>query len=131
MYLDISTAYVEHIPQIKGRIYIYALVDPRDNQVRWIGQTRQRCKDRYRQHLWSYHSLDFVSWASDVILDGLTIRMMLITETDEQNAFKDEQAMMRIATRNGHELLNIRDHRPATKTGYETVAHCIDFVRGK
>lgn len=76
-------------------IRIYALVDPRDNEVRYVGKTKQTIKKRYQQHLkaarlrtdesWRTH------WISKLLRLGYSPRIELLQEVPVTDWRKAEQ----------------------------------------
>ena len=112
---------VDPIGVTHGTHYLYGLLDVRDGQVRYVGQSRQLPKLRYSQHLWHYHCMDFVYWWREVLSEGSTVRMLIIDKTTKETALDDELALMRVALRNGHNLLNVKGIRPDVKLGRDTV----------
>jgi hypothetical protein len=80
---------VEIIP---GRVYIYALLDPRDGDIRYIGKTNNP-RLRYKQHLKSDKSLEFV--------------MYILFESDLESVYWDELTAIAQMQEYGFDLFNI------------------------
>lgn len=63
--------------------FIYALVDPRNSNVRYIGQTRQRLKERLRAHIKDKEVCHRTNWINSIIAIGAKPQIVLIEEVDE------------------------------------------------
>ena len=95
----------------RERRVIYALIDPRNGDIRYIGQTINPMV-RYVQHQTTKKDIEFVTWWREVLADGFEVPMYLICEcTDKAEADRDEFYTMRLAMDYGHELFNIAGTR--------------------
>ena len=67
-------------------VYIYALIDPRDNQVRYIGKANNP-NDRYRAHNNSARDKDTHkrNWINNVRKDGLRPELLILDEVPIDN----------------------------------------------
>mgnify|MGYP007100087896 CR=1 FL=1 len=88
-------------------VYIYALVDPRNCEVRYIGQT-VNMYDRYKQHLCTDKPIDFVFWWWDATEYGDDVIMYALCGTTKEDANKHEQHAIDTALANGCQLFNVK-----------------------
>lgn len=86
--------------------YIYALTDPRDNQVRYIGQTDDLAK-RLQQHIADKSNSPKCTWIRELTTNrqypGI---VQLATVTDEENAHYIEYRWIYFGRKNGWNLTN-------------------------
>lgn len=94
---------VEIIP---GRVYIYALLDPRDGDIRYIGKTNNP-RLRYKQHLKSDKSLEFVAWWREILDAGESVVMYILFESDLESVYWDELTAIAQMQEYGFDLFNI------------------------
>lgn len=59
------------IPIEKGKCYLYALVDPRTGEPRYIGISVSP-KSRYRAHQYECKDISFVNWWKEIEAKGET-----------------------------------------------------------
>ena len=88
-------------------VYIYALVDPRNCEVRYIGQT-VNMYDRYKQHLCGDKPIDFVFWWWDATEFGDDVIMYALCGTTKAEANRHEQHAIDTAITNGCQLFNVK-----------------------
>lgn len=72
---------------MKSDVFIYALVDPRDNRIRYIGKSVNVIK-RYKQHLRSEYkdgSPKKTKWIKELLAQGLSPCLGSIEKTDLDN----------------------------------------------
>lgn len=67
--------------------YIYSLIDPRDNKVKYVGQTRFKLEKRYKEHLRNskYQATknhNVYCWINELDFNGLTPIIQKIEEID-------------------------------------------------
>ena len=67
-------------------VYIYALVDPRDNHVRYIGKANKP-EDRYKNHFNSSRDKNTHkrNWINSVRKDGFRPELLIIDEVSIDN----------------------------------------------
>lgn len=67
-------------------VYIYALIDPRDNQVRYIGKANNP-EDRYKNHYNSARDKDTHkrNWINNIRKDGLRPELLILDEVPIDN----------------------------------------------
>lgn len=84
--------------------YIYALIDPRDNQVRYIGQTRNLDK-RLTQHVRSPLPSLF-GWVARLLDVDLKPRIKVLCMVNTADALRIESEWIKIGIKRGWPLLN-------------------------
>lgn len=86
--------------------YIYALTDPRDNQVRYIGQTDDM-QNRLQQHIKERKSNPKCDWVKELVDAQLRpVMVQLATVTDDENAHHIEYRWIYFGRKNGWNLTN-------------------------
>jgi hypothetical protein len=91
-------------------VYIYKLVDPITEMVRYVGQTKNPDK-RLKEHLWirgTYRDQRRTQWIDSLITQGLKPRMVILQEARSEDAERIEQQWIDYYTKHGHPLLNIQ-----------------------
>ena len=94
----------EHEP---SEVYIYALIDPRNCEVRYIGQT-VNLHLRYKQHMADEKPIDFVYWWWDAVEFGDDVIMYVLCGTTKEYANTHEQHAIDTALANGSRLFNVK-----------------------
>ncbi len=94
----------EHEP---SEVYIYALIDPRNCEVRYIGQT-VHLHLRYKQHMADEKPIDFVYWWWDATEFGDDVIMYVLCGTTKEYANAHEQHAIDTALANGSRLFNVK-----------------------
>lgn len=74
-----------HCGALLSVIHIYALVDPRDSKVRYVGRTEYRLEARLQQHVREakatpYISVNKAQWIADLLSQNLTPRIELLED---------------------------------------------------
>ena len=69
--------------------FIYSLKDPRDNKIKYIGQTRFNLNKRYKEHLrnskyYATKSHNVYRWIGELTTDGLVPIIEIVEEIDVQ-----------------------------------------------
>lgn len=95
------------LPMCSESVYLYALLDSRNCDIRYIGSTKNPVS-RYKQHLQSQKSVEFVDWWINVEGFGGTVVMFVFFETNEREREHDEQIAIDTAIARGCKLFNIR-----------------------
>ncbi|HVO44408.1 MAG TPA: GIY-YIG nuclease family protein, partial [Aggregatilineales bacterium] len=87
-------------------VYIYALIDPRDNSSRYVGMTRDPNKRLY-QHRSKSHNEEIKVWASELDDLGLSPTMRILEEVDDGDDWRiSETYWVRQALKEGWPILN-------------------------
>lgn len=86
---------------------IYGLIDPWSEQIRYVGQTTKKLKDRLKEHIRkhnNYKNLHFKYWISKIIKSGFMPKTIIL----QQNAIwnKDEVSWIEKLRKDGVKLLN-------------------------
>lgn len=90
-------------------IYIYALVDPRDNRVRYIGKSVNPQK-RYKQHCEHKSRLHRSVWIQGILKDGLKPILKILEELpDDANWQQSERDWIAYGKSIGWDLTNRTD----------------------
>lgn len=92
-------------PPIWWKWKIYALVDPRDDTVRYIGATGQVLDERLKEHLSAPTSRDTASWFRELAGIGIKPEIRLLTWVDDNKWWSWETSWIFWALYRG-ELLN-------------------------
>ena len=101
--------------------YIYGLVDPRDNEIRYIGQSidpeqrfkihwRERCKHKIVVSNHKYQS-EKALWLYELDMQGLKPSMTIIEQCDPKEADQKELYWIKEYSKNGRWLTNRNLHR--------------------
>lgn len=92
-----------------SRKYIYALIDPRTEQVRYVGQTKDP-EQRYSGHLTNPTNDKMAQWVEELNLKGLQPDMHLIDIVPRGEALRREreitESMWAAGLKTGWNLLN-------------------------
>lgn len=59
-------------------MFIYALFDPRNNSIRYVGKTTNRCSERLRCHVWDRRRSHKRNWIQSLLAIGLLPRLEII-----------------------------------------------------
>jgi hypothetical protein len=94
-------------------MYIYALVDPRDNKTRYVGVTKDPL-NRFRSHLRvnqsvMRHGKKRCEWIAELREGRLAPKMIILEESDWDNWQKAEQWWIRHMRETGYDLLNVNN----------------------
>lgn len=96
--------------QPRNVVYIYALVDPRDNQRRYVGQTsmpKTRLNGHVSEARCGYTNDSKVEWITILLSCGLKPTMEILEETTPNLANERERHWFEALTCEGCDLLNI------------------------
>jgi len=86
--------------------YIYALVDPRDNQIRYVGKTVNP-KVRLHQHMKDgTGSRRKEEWLESLRSLSVTPEIVILAEVDSENCFTEEKAWIKKMIADGSDLVN-------------------------
>lgn len=103
---------------------IYALIDPRDDKIRYIGKTTQPVLTRLAGHLANPTNPAMRAWIAALSLQGFIPRTEVVATASLAALDAEEQRQIRRHARQGHRLFNspyYKEHladlnRPATPT---------------
>lgn len=94
--------------------YVYALIDPRDNAIRYVGQTFMLLT-RVMDHMAEARSKGVnpakTAWLNELAQSKLLPRMEVLEETTEAEINAREVHWIRHFKKQGHKLLNVRYSR--------------------
>lgn len=62
--------------------FIYALIDPRDNKIRYIGQTKRAPKQRYHEHISLPRNKEMRQWMASLALDEVWPIMKIVEQVN-------------------------------------------------
>lgn len=97
---------IRHSPELP--VHIYALVDPRDNSIRYVGVTTN-LEERYFAHLGQTEATaNKREWMKSLRAEGLAPRMFVIETTTGKHAQEDEKWWVAELESDGHPLLNAK-----------------------
>lgn len=90
------------------KTFIYILIDPRDNQVKYVGKTNN-VKRRYSQHisLASKNKTYKTNWLSSLIIMNLKPEMVVIDECEDDSWIELEQWYIELFKSWGFKLTNL------------------------
>lgn len=92
--------------------FVYALKDPRTNEIRYVGITKKTVDERIKDHLkmaktnpnrWVYH------WINDVLGTGLSLLVDVLEETNNCVLCERERYWILYGKENGWRLTNATD----------------------
>lgn len=91
-------------------VYIYALIDPRNNQVRYIGKANNP-EDRYKNHYNSARDKDTHkrNWINNIRKDGLRPELLILDEVPIDNWQYWERFYISLYKTYGFNLVNYTD----------------------
>jgi hypothetical protein len=93
---------------------IYKLLDPRNEAVRYIGQTTQTLKQRHRDHLRKNKSDGVLTWVEELRRLGMEPAMLVVTTCPVAQLDAEELRAIRTYRTAGANLLN-KTHNPGTR----------------
>jgi len=85
---------------------IYALIDPRDDKIRYIGKTTQPILTRLAGHLANPTNPGMRVWINGLTLGGLTPRIEVVATASEARLDAEEKRQISRHLKQGHRLLN-------------------------
>ena len=90
-------------------VHIYALCDPKTNQIRYIGKS-QRVKERYSNHLNDKSKTHKVNWINSLKNKGLKPTLIILEELEDNQDWKErEMFWINQGRLNGWDLVNSTD----------------------
>lgn len=90
-------------------VYIYALCDPKTNDIRYIGKSI-RPKERYTNHLNDQSKTHKVNWIKSLKKKGLKPTMIILQKLDDNSDWQTaERDWIKQAKENGWNLVNSTD----------------------
>lgn len=91
------------------KVYIYALVDPRYNDIRYVGKSLKP-QLRLKQHINEKAcNRGKISWIEDLKKSELVPEMRILETCDERNWDERERWWIKYGRENGWELLNLTE----------------------
>lgn len=92
--------------------YVYALIDPRDGAVRYVGCTNNP-EHRIADHICEARTKETNQgkkrWILSILADGLRPVMEVLQKTDDLSWEEDESRWIQVHRETGAELLNLTD----------------------
>jgi hypothetical protein len=85
---------------------IYALIDPRDSKIRYIGKTTQPVLTRLAGHLAQPTNPAMRAWIASLSLQGFIPRAEVVATASEATLDAEEQRQIQRHAREGHRLFN-------------------------
>jgi hypothetical protein len=98
-------------------VAIYALIDPRTDEIRYVGKTTQRSDVRLRQHFENPTNRNMRQWFKSLGFDGLAPKIRLITCCPLAVWEREESRWIRWARERGARLLNFDPGGQCRKPG--------------
>jgi hypothetical protein len=90
---------------------VYALIDPRDNKIRYIGKTTQPIHARLAGHLTKPTNPAMRVWINSLDLHGLAPRIEAVSTPTVEALDGEEQRQIRRHAKEGHRLFNAPYYR--------------------
>lgn len=114
-------------------IYIYALADPRNNQVRYVGKTNSP-KKRLASHVYEIHSPSSTgkvkkSWLHDLVAEGVYPTMIILDIVSGDECRVQEQLWIDRLRQSGVELINEKPGSAGQNVVFER-EDCRFFAKG-
>ncbi len=98
---------------MNNKAVVYALIDPRFNEIRYIGITTQSPNQRLIRHISeARHSLrrdHRVNWIKSLLDIGIKPEFKIISDTTKENIFKEERKQITHFRNLGYRLTNSTD----------------------
>lgn len=95
---------------IKQKVQIYALIDPRNNQIRYVGKTINTLQNRLREHIWISRTerskCRRAVWIKELFESNLKPEIVLLETVNENQWRKAEQKWEKDLKNQGFDLLN-------------------------
>jgi len=85
---------------------VYALIDPRDNKIRYIGKTTQPVLTRLAGHLAQPTNPAMRAWINGLSLGGMIPRVEAVATASEAQLDAEEKRQISRHLKQGHRLLN-------------------------
>ena len=89
--------------------FIYVLVDPRDNQARYVGKSN-RPKRRFQSHLWAFTLADDSYknfWLKGLLAEGLVPKLLILEKVSRAKWKEAEVFYINHLREQGHSLTNV------------------------
>lgn len=93
---------------MNNTIYIYGLVDPRTQELRYVGKTNN-IKQRYSFHLTSRKRTHVSNWIKNLKTSGIKPEIFVIEESDKDNWREAEKFHINYFRYIGANLVNLAD----------------------
>lgn len=113
-------------------IRIYVLSDPRNEDIRYVGKTKQAIEKRLKQHLRDRNNNRRTNWIKSLRKVGVSPTILLIENTDEQNWEIRERYWIKYYRSLGYDLTNLTDGGEGTSNpAPETRARMSEAHKGE
>lgn len=111
--------------------FIYALIDPRTDEIRYIGKTVNP-NARFRQHLKNRRcSTHCTTWIDSLITEGLKPTMTILESVSDSNGSEQERWWIAEGKRIGLRLTNLTDGGEGITMTPERRKHLSDLFTGR
>lgn len=95
---------------INMKYKIYKLIDPRTNEIRYVGRTVQTLSNRLRKHLKAIDKSHRTNWIKSLLIKGIEPKIELICETNTfENCCELERFYILKHKKLGFKLVNMTD----------------------
>jgi hypothetical protein len=111
-------------------VSIYALVDPRDGEIRYVGKTIKPLPVRLREHVQD-PKVDYRhNWIQQLAIDGTTPSICLLEEVTESDWQEREKWWIACYRQNGRALTNLADGGQGS-AGWRHTSTTLEKIRAK
>lgn len=98
--------------ELTSKFLVYALVDPRNGEIRYIGKSSsglKRPKHHFAKSVRLKHQLPIYSWINKLLKMGLVPTIEILEETDKKTLPFVEMYYIKISKKDGDRLLNLTE----------------------
>ena len=121
-----------------SEVIIYVLIDPRNNKVRYVGQTEKKLSARLSQHIYGRFSARKGFWFEDMKADGVKPIIKQVMRVSKDKSMISEDRIIRKCLAHGCDLVNVnrsvyddpvRMKEAALFTGFECQTRLLEALK--
>lgn len=91
-------------------VTIYAMADPRNNRIRYVGQTVLELPQRLKEHYKDCKNQELLDWFNELGRLGMKPKMLTLAKANFEDRYFEEKKHIRRAISNGCKLINITNN---------------------